>query len=46
MSADKVYQLKVTLRHITPPIWRRLLVTSDTTIARLHDTLQTVMGFV
>ncbi len=45
MSADKVYQLKVTLRHITPLIWRRLRVTSDTTIARLHDILQTVMGW-
>ncbi len=45
MSADKVYQLKVTLRHITPLIWRRLLVTRDTTIAQFHYILQTVMGW-
>ena len=51
MSADKnkdivkVYQLKVTLRHITPLIWRRLLVKSDTTIAQMHSILQTVMGW-
>ena len=45
MSAEKVYQLKVTLRHITPLIWRRLLVTSDTTIAQLHFVLQIVMGW-
>jgi len=41
----KVYQLKISLRAITPMIWRRLLVTSDTTIAQLHDFLQIVMGW-
>jgi len=51
MSAAKqqatvaVYQLKAALRDITPMIWRRLLVTSDTTIARLHDVLQIAMGW-
>jgi len=51
MSADKhqapaaVYQLKVSLRDISPMIWRRLLVTSHTTIAQLHDILQTAMGW-
>jgi Plasmid pRiA4b ORF-3-like protein len=51
MSAAKqqatvtVYQLKVALRAITPLIWRRLLVTSDTTIAQLHDIVQIAMGW-
>lgn len=45
VSAIKVYQLKITLRHITPQIFRRVLVTSDTTIAQLHTILQTVMGW-
>lgn len=51
MSTDKhqapvtVYQLKVSLRDISPMIWRRLLVTSSTTIAHLHDLLQTAMGW-
>ncbi len=51
MSAAKtqasvtVYQLKVSLRAITPMIWRRLHVTSDTTIAQLHDVLQIAMGW-
>jgi hypothetical protein len=51
MSADKnqapvtVYQLKVSLRDISPMIWRRLLVTSHTTIAQLHGILQTAMGW-
>lgn len=41
----KVYQLKVSLRDISPMIWRRLLVTSHTTIAQLHHILQTAMGW-
>lgn len=41
----KVYQLKVTLRHITPLIWRRVLVRSNTSIAQMHAILQTVMGW-
>ena len=51
MSAAKqpttvtVDQLKVALRDITPLIWRRLLVTGDTTIAQLHDVLQIAMGW-
>lgn len=51
MSTDKhqapvtVYQLNVSLRDISPMIWRRLLVTSSTTIAQLHDILQTAMGW-
>ena len=40
-----VYQLRVSLREVTPMVWRRLLVTSDTTIAQLHAVLQTVMGW-
>lgn len=41
----KVYQLKVALRAISPLIWRRLLVTSDMTIAQLHDIVQIAMGW-
>jgi len=40
-----VYQRKVALRAITPMIWRRLCVTSDTTIAQLHDVVQIAMGW-
>lgn len=40
-----VYQLRVRLREISPEIWRRLLVRSDSTIADLHYTLQIVMGW-
>jgi hypothetical protein len=40
-----IYQLKVTLNHSKPPIWRRIQVRGDTTLARLHDILQVVMGW-
>jgi hypothetical protein len=51
MSAKKnavspeIYQLKVTLLDTSPPIWRRLLVRADVTLAQLHDVLQAAMGW-
>lgn len=44
-QATRVYQLKVSLRGISPLIWRRLLVESTTTIAQLHAILQVAMGW-
>src|SRR5215471_971289 len=41
----QVYQLRIWIRHISPQIWRRLLVRSDSTIAQLHDTLQIAFGW-
>ena len=40
-----VYQFKITLKNIRPPIWRRLLVQSDTSLATFHDILQIAMGW-
>lgn len=40
-----LYQLKVTLRDIDPPIWRRIHVWEDTTLSQLHQILQIVMGW-
>jgi len=40
-----VHQLRVVLRAISPLIWRRLLVRSDSTVADLHTTLQMALGW-
>lgn len=40
-----IYQLKVTLRDIRPPIWRRIQVWEDSTLAQLHRVLQIVMSW-
>ena len=40
-----IYQLKVVLLGISPMIWRRLLVSSTSTIADLHYILQITMGW-
>ena len=37
------YQVKITLERISPPVWRRVLVKSDTTLETLHRIIQTVM---
>jgi len=35
-NSVKIYQLRVSLTHISPMIWRRVLVRSDNTLADLH----------
>ena len=35
-----IYRLRIVLRDISPLIWRRLLIRSDTTLAQLHAILQ------
>ena len=40
-----VYQIKISLRGIRPPIWRRLEVFSDTTLEKLHLIIQLAMGW-
>lgn len=44
-SIREIYQIKVTLLGSDPPIWRRLLLPADLTLARLHDVLQSAMGW-
>lgn len=40
-----LYQLKLTLAEIRPPIWRRLLVPNDVNLRRLHNIIQEVGGW-
>jgi hypothetical protein len=41
----KIYQLKITLKYVRPPIWRRVQVSGDITLAELHIILQAAMGW-
>lgn len=48
MAADspvEIYQFHVWLREISPMIWRRVLLRSDSSIADLHYALQIVFGW-
>lgn len=45
LNETKVYQLRIWLKKISPMIWRRLLVRSDSSIADLHHTIQMAMGW-
>lgn len=40
-----MYQIKVTLKGIKPPIWRRLLVPGSLSLKGLHDVLQVALGW-
>lgn len=41
----QIYQIKVTLNGTRPPVWRRIQVLANTTLLKLHDILQIVMGW-
>ncbi len=44
-SAGSIYQLRITLREIAPPVLRQILVRGASTLARLHEILQETMGW-
>lgn len=43
-AAERVYQFKITLKEIEPPIWRRIQ-TKNCTLDKLHEHIQTAMGW-
>lgn len=43
-KANDLFQFKITLANIKPPIWRRVQV-PDYTLASLHEVIQVVMGW-
>jgi hypothetical protein len=40
-----IYQIQVLLQYSKPPIWRRVLVRSDTRLDQMHEIIQAVMGW-
>jgi hypothetical protein len=40
-----IFQLKIALAGIRPPVWRRVLVPGEITLAELHDVVQVAMGW-
>lgn len=45
LASHRIYQLKVTLEGIHPPIWRRIQAPGDLTLPQLHAVLQIAMGW-
>jgi hypothetical protein len=43
-ASERVYQFRVSLLEIKPPIWRRIQV-KDCTLDKLHEHIQTAMGW-
>jgi len=41
----QIYQIRIALQGVNPPIWRRIQVRGDTTLDKLHDIIQAVMGW-
>jgi len=41
----RIYQIKVTLQGVKPPVWRRLLVPGSISLRKLHDILQVALGW-
>lgn len=45
MPTKHVLQLKVTLLHVKPAVWRRLIIPEDYTFWQLHVAIQDAMGW-
>jgi hypothetical protein len=46
ISKPRVYQLKITIKDIRPPVWRRVRVPGNVTFFRLHDIIQDAFGWI
>jgi Plasmid pRiA4b ORF-3-like protein len=44
-TSARAYQLKISLKYIEPPIWRRVQVPASITLGDLHYIIQIVMGW-
>ena len=45
VTEPETFQLKVTLRDVKPPVWRRLIVPAAIRLSALHELLQPAMGW-
>jgi Plasmid pRiA4b ORF-3-like protein len=45
VSSIAIYQLRVVLCGVSPLVWRRLLVVSETSLGELHEILQSAFGW-
>jgi hypothetical protein len=43
-ASERLYQFKITLKNVEPPIWRRIQV-KDCKLDKLHEHIQTSMGW-
>jgi hypothetical protein len=44
-GASKIYQLKITLKGVKPPVWRSFQLSGNTTLYSLHEVIQKGMGW-
>ncbi|GAA3515299.1 hypothetical protein FHR32_008327 [Streptosporangium album] len=44
-AVGTIHQIKVTLREVSPPVWRRVHVPSTASLAELHEVIQVAMGW-
>lgn len=44
-KTDIIYQIKITLKDVKPPIWRRIHVESDVLLPEFHLMIQAAMGW-
>ena len=42
----KGYQLKITLKNTSPPVWRRIWIPADMTFQNLHEAIQYLFGWM
>src|SRR3954469_16937200 len=45
LSLPSLYQFRLVLADISPMIWRRLVISSETSIAQLHKYIQTAFDW-
>ena len=44
-AQSQIMQFRLSVKDVKPEIWRKFLVSSDITLARLHTILQVLMGW-